>query len=257
MGKIEDIRKRHKLDDKAEVKVISTAMTFKTAESDPYKFTARITTDALDRQQEVVIPRGGNLTEFYNSGMIAWNHDYSNPVALPNKEKRPVYGEDFIECGGMFLKRPNDYEGDFFPDFARAFVTQAIEAGINPGVSIGFIPLESRVPTKSDREKWGADLCMVHNKWKLLEFSIAPVQANQEAVITAIGKGLIARDVAKAVGIEAPETTLEVVHLIPKTRTIRETICITVEREAPSLFKSVQSSVNASILKQFGRIYED
>lgn len=260
------IRERHKLSADAKVCVMSGAVTIKAAQSDdPYKFTARITTDSLDRQDEVVIPAGGNMDEFLESGAIFWNHDYTSPVGFPNKfrkiergSKNGVAGEDFIECGGIFMKRPDDYKGEFFPDFARAFVMQAAAAGINPGVSIGFIPIESREPSKADRARYGDSIQRVHNRWKLLEFSIAPVQANQDAVVVAVGKGLIAKAAAKAVGIDVPDEIVTVLPPAPKEVQVIEETLILVRRQIvqqESVASMVQKQLHRQLLKEFGKIY--
>lgn len=205
MTTLEALRKRHKLADDVAVKELLAPVSVGMVDSDPYKFTARITTDAVDRQDEVVLPQGGAFGEFLSSGAIFWNHQYDSPVGYPDKSKSIVKGENFVEAGGVFMKRPDNWQGDFMPDFVREFVTQGIAAGINPGVSIGFIPLETRKPTKQDVARYGPDVKMVHSKWKLLEFSIAPVQANQEAVVTAVGKGLLRRELVKAIGIPLPD----------------------------------------------------
>lgn len=230
------MRVKFKLPENADVRLMASCVTIKAMDDDPYKFTARITTDSVDRQDEVVIPEGGNLTEFYNSGALFWNHQYDQPVGFPNKAKKAVRTENAIECGGVFMKRPPDFEGEFFPDFARAFITQAQAAGVAPGVSIGFIPLESRRPTKLDVQKYGDRVQVVHSKWKLLEFSIAPVQANQDAVVTVVGKQLEAK--AEPIKIVAPMT--------PKI--ITASLCVVKRPE-------IDQSVRRYILKTFGRMY--
>jgi len=255
------IRKRHKLADGADVRIIASSLTLKGfEESDPYKFTARMTTDSLDRQNEVVLPQGGDMKEFLATGIVSFNHDYSSPVGFPNKNKAVIRGENFIEAGMVFMKRPADYQREFFPDFARAFVTQATEAGIRPGVSIGFIPIESRLPSKADRERWGGDIQLVHSKWKLLELAIAPVQANQDAVVTAVGKGLMKREVAKAVGIVVPDTiVVKAPTPAPAPRPIVEHIvCVVRSRRGESVGEiaaKVDRQVTNTLMKAFGKLY--
>jgi hypothetical protein len=267
---INAIRQRHKLDESKKVLVLSPKVALKAMPHNQHAFTARITTDSLDRQDEVVLPAGGNLNDFYASGCIAWNHDYDHPVGFPNRDKGLTQTDNYIECGGTFMKRPDDYQGEFFPDFARAFVQQAVEAGINPGVSIGFMPIESRIPTKADKSRWGSGIQMVHSKWKLLEFSIAPVQANQDAVVTAIGKGLITKSVAKAVGYDvekipdpperltkafAQHGTLLLANKSP-AKVIRETLIISIQSENKSSFADeLRKGVEREILRKFGKVY--
>lgn len=244
------MRQRHKLPETADVRALSAVMSLKDlGEEDPYKFTARITTDALDRQDEVVLPEGGQFGEFLSSGAVFWNHQYETPVGFPDKGKRILRGENFVEAGGIFMKRPENYSGEFFPDFVRAFVTQGIKAGINPGVSIGFIPVESRRPSKADVQKYGDRIQLVHCRWKLLELSIAPVPANQEAVIIAVGKGLIQRDVAKAVGMNVPDAP----PAPPKLRKVIK--CSLVMPCSVNLEAVAEHEVRKAVYRHFGRAF--
>lgn len=251
------IRKRHKLAESIDVRSVTAGLEVKEAASDPYKFTARITTDALDRQDEVVVPEGGQFGEFLSSGAIFWNHDYNQPVGYPDKDKRIIRGANFVEAGGVFMQRPAGYQGDFFPDFVREFVTQGIKAGIFPGVSIGFVPIESRRPSKQDVTKYGSQVQLVHSKWKLLEFSIAPVQANQEAVVIAIGKGLLRRETAKAIGFAVPDTAASVPSLPPVASPRKVIKCSMVIPELPKEvdYRAIaEKEFHKAVYKSFGRL---
>ena len=250
----EGIRQRHHLDGAADVRVIATKFAAgKDLGGDPHKFTARITTDALDRQDEVVLPEGGQFGEFLSSGAIFWNHQYDNPVGFPDKGKKIIRGENFVEAGGIFMQRPAGYQGEFFPDFVREFVTQGMSAGINPGVSIGFQPLETRRPSKADATKYGEKVQLVHTRWKLLEFSIAPVQANQEAVVTAVGKGLIRREVAKAVGFAVPE----VVTFTPPAprKVIQCGMFLPADPKPVDMAALVEREMTRAVYKKYGRMF--
>ena len=249
------MRARHKLPDAADVRVLMLSAEMKGVEdSDPYKFTARITTSSIDRQGEVVVPQGGDVGEFMQSGIISWNHDYSSPVGFPNKSRNILRGEGFIECGGIFMRKPADWgSSQFFPDFARTFVGQAMAAGINPGVSIGFMPIESRNATKADIAKYGAGVGAVHSKWKLLEFSIAPVQANQDAYVTAVGKGLMAREVAEGAGLVIPAAPARPAAIsIATPRIVEHHRCIVPSAPPPP---DIAMLTRDAIFKAFGRVY--
>ena len=199
---IQGIIARYKLDGKSDVRIANVVPTIKSDAGNEYRFTSRITTDSLDRQGEVLIPDGMDASEFQKTGGVFWNHDYDRPVALP--QGKMTRGANYVEWSAEFMKRPEGYEGEFFPDFARAFVTQAVAAGIFPGVSVGFISTRGRRATAEDKKKYGDGVEYVHSNWKLLEFSIAPVQANQDAFVVAIGKGLMKRDVIERMGISLP-----------------------------------------------------
>lgn len=243
------MRQRHGLKDDADVREINSTLVTEPIAGDPHRFTAVITTDALDRQDEVVLPEGGQFGEFLNSGAIFWNHQYDNPVGFPDKSKRIIRSEHSIEAGGIFMQRPAIWTGEFFPDFVREFVTQGRAAGISPGVSIGFMPLESRRPSKADTQRYGDNVQLVHNRWKLLEFSIAPVQANQEAVVTAVGKGLIKREIAKAIGIKIPDAP----PAPPKV--VRATLALPPRPKALNVDEIVRREMRREIYRKFGQVF--
>jgi len=205
---IAGIKKRHRLDEDAEVKLKQVAAEVD-SEIDPFAFTAKITTDSVDRDKEVLLPLGMDPSEFNVSGSVFWNHNYDRPIAIPGALKRSDKG---WLAKANFLKRPKDFSGEFFPDFVRAFVTQSKELGKRVGISVGFIPIEQRQPSKRDKEMFGESVRNVISKWKLLEWSVAPVQSNADAFVTAVGKGLIPRGVAvKEFGIPAgvlPQTQM-------------------------------------------------
>ncbi len=143
-------------------------------------FTAVITAETIDRDGEVLIPQGMNSKEFEQNPVLFWNHDYSEPVGKCvgiKRRERDIVGEF------AFAQRPDGYSGEFFPEVAAALVGQ----GIVNGVSVGYVPEEggTRRATEVDRKKYGGNVSTIFSRWKLLEVSLAPLQANPEALITA------------------------------------------------------------------------
>lgn len=167
-------------------------------------FTARITKAVIDRDGEVLLPEGMIHSEFDKSGAIFWNHNYDLPVAVPIGQLKK--GKDDVIAQCKFIESESDAAMPSVADNARAFVKAMHEAGRSVGVSVGFIPVESRNPTKKDLEMFGRDVKRVFSKWKLLEWSIAPVQANPEAytIPAEVAKSLGSVR-CKALGIEATE----------------------------------------------------
>jgi hypothetical protein len=177
---------RAKHGDNARLKSISAKMD--TDPADPLLFTARITKAVLDRDGEVLLPGGMDASEFDASGAIFWNHDYNCPVAVPVGKMQK--NADEVIAKARFMERVEGDGGSFLPDYARSFVTAMAKAGRSAGVSVGFEGTDYRNPTKKDREEFGSSVTRVYTRWKLLEWSIAPVQANQDAYVTAMGKSI-------------------------------------------------------------------
>lgn len=163
-------------------------------------FEAIITSSAIDRDGEVVIPQGMNATEFEANPVLFYNHDYNQPIGRCLGLKRG--GEEIIG-NFRFASKPEGWSGAFFPEFVSALVGQ----GIIKGVSIGYVPEAGgmRRATPEDRKRFGDSVHTVYSKWKLLEVSVAPLQANPQAVITAVRKGAInADDAARWLGYTPP-----------------------------------------------------
>lgn len=168
------IRKRYSLPNGAAVRVKSLGTM---TGSDSHTFSATISAATVDRDGELLLPAGMSAREA--SGTVFWNHDYDRPIGL---SLSITPSGDRVRARGRFLKRPAGFIGTFFPDFARAFVTQAREAGRGVGVSVGLLNRKTRRPTKSEKDMHGPGLKSVVTAWDLLEWSIAPVQTNTSAV---------------------------------------------------------------------------
>lgn len=202
-------------------------------------FAAVITAETLDRDGEVLIPQGMNSVEFEKNPTLFWNHDYAQPVGRCNGLKRK---ESTIVGDFTFAQRPDGYSGEFFPEVAAALVGQ----GIVNAVSVGYVPEDGGVrrATEVDRKKYGDRVHTVYSRWKLLEVSLAPLQANPDALITAVKKGMMSPVAAKKwFGIESPKRTVVTVSVpVPSTKTPRRPI-------------DVDEVVRREIARAQGRIY--
>jgi HK97 family phage prohead protease len=202
-------------------------------------FAAVITAETLDRDGEVLIPQGMNSVEFEKNPTLFWNHDYAQPVGRCNGLKRK---ESTIVGDFTFAQRPDGYGGEFFPEVAAALVGQ----GIVNAVSVGYVPEDGGVrrATEVDRKKYGDRVHTVYSRWKLLEVSLAPLQANPDALITAVKKGMMSPVAAKRwFGIDAPKRTVVTVSVpVPSTKDAGRPI-------------DVDEVVRREIARAQGRIY--
>ena len=183
---------------------------------------AKITTESIDRDGEVLVPQGMNSKDYDNNPVLFWNHDYA--------------------------KRPEGFEGDFFPAFAETLVRQ----GIVRGVSVGFLPENNgmRNATKGDRAKYGPSVKRVFNKWKLLEVSLAPLPANQDALVQAVGKGLVDGIlVKKFLGVDCPNQ-----KIVLNTPRKRYALNLTDSSDAREQAE-IQMTVRAEVARHTGQIY--
>jgi HK97 family phage prohead protease len=144
-------------------------------------FKATITTDAMDRDCEVVLPTGMDKRDFMKNPILLWMHDATQPIGKVNSLYRTANGWDM---DAEFATPPDGFKGEWKADECYALA----KAGILKGISIGFMPLESRAPSKKDIETHGSELRRVITKYKLAEVSLVSVPANQDALITACMK---------------------------------------------------------------------
>jgi HK97 family phage prohead protease len=157
---------------------------------------ACISTTAVDRQNEVVLPTG--MLRKNHAGMtVFYNHDTTRPIGVTQWIK-PHNGRVLAKfrCTD---KTP----------FARDIFALA-QDGVLRTYSIGFRPLESSPPTAAELREhpdWAGAL-RVHRSWELLEFSLVGVPANPEALMLAISKGISspAREAMEAILPPQPTT---------------------------------------------------
>lgn len=172
-------------------------------------FEATITADTIDRDGEVVVPQGMNAVEFLQNPILFWNHDYGQPIGRCTGLTR---GQHEIKGAFTFAKKPEGWDGPYFPEFVASLVGQ----GVVRGVSIGYTPEQggTRRATLDDRKRYGEGVHTVYPKWKLLEISVAPLQANPAALITAVRKGAVSADDAQRwLGYQPPRRVQVVVDV--------------------------------------------
>ena len=139
-------------------------------ESTPAGGRIRISTGALDRQLDRVIPSGAQIDNYMRNPVVQWGHDYSSPWATIGETLRlEIYSTGIT---AEFTLR--DPVNDFDPmTIVRALWTQ----GLIRTASIGFNP------SKYDKNQDGG---YDFTEWELLEWSLVPVPANQEALRLAV-----------------------------------------------------------------------
>jgi|GEM_PF-1521386 len=210
-------------------------------------FTATITTNSIDRDGEVLLPEGMITADFDKSGTVFWNHNYNMPIG---KSLSLTKSRDAWVSKAMLAARPDDHHGEWFPDTVHSLMKQ----GIIKGVSVGFKPIEARKPSKKDIELFGDGVKRVYNKWKLLEFSVAPLPANQDALISAVSKGLMTQVQCKSMfNVDIASPPAEVV----KPR--RKFFVVTYEAERPrvSVKHLVSEAVTVAFAKRRGQMAID
>lgn len=159
-----------------------------------------INTATLDLDREVVLPAGGDWSYFAkNGGRVTWCHDYALPDVGRNLWMVRSSSPDGWKAKTCYHERPPldvlPESQPWFPDVVNYYVQ---ELGLK-GKSIGFVPTEIRRPTAADI-KARPELEQANyiiGKWVGLEYAVAPIQCNPDAVVDMVSK-------ARAKGLQPP-----------------------------------------------------
>jgi HK97 family phage prohead protease len=178
-----------------------------------------ITTAATDREQDEVVPEGIDLRAYRRNPVVLFGHDHrSLPVGVATSlDVSPGEG---IRATWRWL------EGDPFADRVR----NAYDQGVLRAASIGFSVKEY------ERNDHGG---LRYTQTELLEFSLVPVPANDQAV----------RSVLRSLGLDGPPTVANASALIASLDTqLREgrTLSRGAERRVAAALATLRGVVRAT-----------
>jgi hypothetical protein len=129
-----------------------------------------ISTGDVDRDKDRVIPAGARIDDYMKNPVVQFAHNYAEPWATIGRTSRLEIGKEGIVA--EFELRPPANETD-----PQNIVKLLWEGQWIRTASIGFIPMEF-----DENEHGGRD----YNDWQLLEWSLVPVPANQNALRMAV-----------------------------------------------------------------------
>jgi HK97 family phage prohead protease len=147
-----------------------------------------MTTDAVDRYGEVILPRGIDLTQYRKNPVVLWGHDMSQPPIGRCMWVKPDEAKRALIAKVVFAETEDAEE-----------LWRLYKGGFLKAFSIGARPREGSPPTPEEVRKRPemAECKWVWRKVELTELSAVSVGANPEALATAISKGLALSPVAR------------------------------------------------------------
>lgn len=155
------------------------------------KITATISTAIVDHDGEVLMPSGMDKSIFKTNPLfLLYHNDQQFPLGAwdaPSVIARShgITGQaEFIDRSPL---HPD--QAEWLPDTALWYVQQ----GIIKALSVGFIDAERRQATTKDLGQFGAHCKCVTTKWKLVEISLCNIPTNRDALIEAVGKGIVGK----------------------------------------------------------------
>jgi len=165
------------------------------ADEDTRTEVSTVSTDSVDRDSEIVDPFGLNWSQWSKSPVVTWAHNYS---ALP--VGRGLWSKFFQKNGQVgylakteYIKKPSDWEGEWFADAVWHYV----KSGFLNGKSIGFIPTKVSMPSQDqiNQNPILKDVNFVIDEATVIEYAVCPVQSNPDAIIEVAEKGLYVPEV--------------------------------------------------------------
>lgn len=155
-----------------------------------------MTTDAVDRYGEVILPRGIDLAMYRKNPVVLWAHDQDAPPI-----GRCVWVKSDESKRGLISKV------QFAETELATEIWSLYQQGFLRAFSIGARPGEGSPPTPDEvRKREDLAACKwIWRKIELTELSCVPVPANPEALATAVSKGLALSDgLRRRLGVDAP-----------------------------------------------------
>lgn len=148
-------------------------------------------TPAVDRDRDRIMPMGIDLTNYQKNPVVIFGHNYAEPWAVIGRA-----ADMSVDMAGLRFKpelRQPANEAD-----PMHIIRALWDQNLLRAASIGFVPVEHR-----ENEFGGRDFL----KTELLEISLVPVPANQEAIRMAV----------KALGSSQPHTKTDTADPAPAT----------------------------------------
>ncbi|KKN71413.1 hypothetical protein LCGC14_0421350 [marine sediment metagenome] len=166
-------------------------------DEDERTVTAVISTDMVDRDGEVLLPKGVDFEQYLKNPVVQWAHSYGEP---------PIARTQWITKGRKQITAKAQFADTVFADE----IYQLYKKNYLSAFSVGFIPKKSHTPTPDEikkRPEW-AEASRIFDEWELLEFSAVPVPANPEALATAVKTKEISvsKELQEQLGIDEDET---------------------------------------------------
>lgn len=219
-----------------------------------------ISSRAIDRDGEILDPKGGVFTDYLLNPVVLWAHDYSRP---------PIGSAEWVKSSADTVTAKTVYANTPFADEVYTLKKE----GHLRAASVGFIALDTvwngergwNETVQKYSEKWEMkpkefdNVSALITKWLLLEYSDVPVPANPQALQAAVGKGFaVSAEMMKALGVEPaeqPEVVEEKAPTFNPTPVRIQKIDVSCIRVSPPVqHVSVADLVDIEIRRSQGRL---
>ena len=165
-----------------------------------------VTDDSIDKDKEIVDPKGLDWSAFQKNPIVTLNHNYWAPPV--GKSIWQNFTKNSWKAKTIYIERPESLPQDkeWIPDT----VWHMIKSGYMPAKSIGFLPLKGHVPTAEEISKNPAirSVEFIFDESKIYEYAACYIGSNDNALVEDVAKGIIRMplDLAAILKIHLPES---------------------------------------------------
>lgn len=139
----------------------------KSEEKAPGVITFVLSTNDVDRDSEVLLPKGINVKEFKKNPILLWNHDAYN---------RPAIGKLLMDTMEITEEKvSSDVQFDIENDSYANMIYNKYKSGFLNSGSVRFQPTQTGDPIYTEQRG------VTFEKWNLIEFSAVNIPANTNA----------------------------------------------------------------------------
>ena len=169
-----------------------------------------ISTAALDRDLEIMLPKGADFKYYRKNPVVLWSHSYHEPGNIIGRNAGLEKTSRTVKGVTQFNMKDEDA--------ARIF--QLYKDRFLSAWSVGFVSTDGIRPEEKDLqglvdkdildELPKGDVRYLHQKWSMLEYSSVAVPANPEALTEAVAKSYgLTEQLIEQLGIVAEDLDLE------------------------------------------------
>lgn len=210
-------------------------------------FEAMITTESVDRDQDIILATGGDLESFRKNPVVLDSHMYVSGAVIGKSLKEEIVEGKGIKATFQFAPREISERADN--------IRKLWQGGFLNAVSIGFIAHDTERRTDENGEELRKGL--IFNEWELLEFSIVPVPANQDALRLGY-KMMIAQDEPGNTILQDEIKVAEWDLLAPEIAGVAEPTLEELAKQMASMFEGREKEMFDKFIDMVAdEIYED
>lgn len=184
-----------------------------------------VTTETVDRDNEVILAKGLSWKQWAKNPVVTFAHNYSQLPAGRGVWAKKMDGASGTAAGRgyiaktEYITKPEGWDGPWAPDAYWHYVKE----GYMPAKSIGFIPTEVRPPNEKEikaRPELAA-VGTIISKAEIIEYALAPVQSNRDAIIQTVAKGFqIPEYIKDELGLVIPDNPLAEVKEVEQQESV-------------------------------------